>query len=265
MQHYLFTLLTAVFLQITGVLGIFFLIGFVLSKLQFYTQHIYYKTLGWKGILWTGWIGTPIHELGHVFFAKLFHHRIDGIHIFEPHEATGNLGHVDHAYNPKSLYQRVGNFFIGAAPMIWGAILLVTFLYFFVPNGKDIFAPLTVEQNSFSHFLSQLGRTLTHMFAKENIMAWNFWLFLYLSFSIASHMAPSDRDLKNMWKGFFWIVLMVIIVNALTLALGANITSYVLNLTQYLNIFTAIFVYAVVLSLVHLILASIVLLPFRKR
>ena len=77
-------------------------------------------------------------------------------------------------------------------------------------------------------------------------------------------MAPSKQDQKGMWKGFIWLVFLVIVINAITLALGVDITVYVLSIKQYLGIFTAIFIYAILLSLLHLILSSIILLPFKK-
>ena len=69
-------ILVAAFSQLIGVFGIFFVFGFVLSRLQRWTSSNYYRSVGWKGILWTAWLGTPIHELSHVFFAWLFRHRI---------------------------------------------------------------------------------------------------------------------------------------------------------------------------------------------
>src|SRR3989338_10199174 len=129
---FLLTLFKILTIQLLAALGIFFAFGFILAKLQEKTQNNYYQTVGLKGILWTAWFGTPIHELGHVFFAKLFHHKITQISLFKPNPETGNLGHVSHTYNKYSLYQRLGNFFVGAAPMLFGSVGLIIFLYFFV-------------------------------------------------------------------------------------------------------------------------------------
>src|SRR3989339_2044244 len=139
MQEFLLTLTQAVAIQIAGIFGIFFAFGFVLATLQEWTQKKYHQSIGWKGILWTAWMGTPIHELGHVFFAKIFRHTINEVYLFRPNPATGNLGHVDHSYRTHSWYQRIGNFFIGAAPLIWGSAVLVAMLYFLLPNGREVF------------------------------------------------------------------------------------------------------------------------------
>jgi len=257
-------LFKAVSFQILGVLGIFFVFGYILAKLQEWTQTKYHRSVGWKGILWTAWIGTPIHELGHVFFAKIFNHKINTISLFQPNEITGGLGHVDHSYRKYSLYQRIGNFFIGAAPMIWGSVFLATMLYFLLPNGKEIFTPLAQDLNSVTAFWASLKQTFLNLFAWENLSAWNFWLFLYTSFCIASHIAPSKQDRRGMWHGFVWIILISILVNAITLGLGVDITKYVLKTNQFLGIFVGIFTYATIISLLHLILSTILLFPFRK-
>lgn len=251
--------------QLIGVLGIFFIFGFVLSKIQHATARIYMRSVGWKGILWTGWIGTPVHELGHAFFAKLFRHKIHEMHLFSPNERTGGLGHVDHSFNERSLYQKIGNFFIGAAPMIWGSVILVLLLYFFVPNGREIFAPLRQDYASIASLLLNIKETLIRLFDPSNFDSWKFWVFVYVSFCISSHLAPSAADQKGMWRGFIWLVILLAFVNAIALLFKVNLTEYILKVNQYLGIFTAIFVYALIISIVHFIIASILLFPFRRR
>jgi hypothetical protein len=264
MQEFLITLGKTVVIQIIGLFGIFFVFGIILSILQKKTHQIYMQTIGWKGILWTAWIGTPIHEFGHAFFAKLFRHKIVEISVFKPNEETGELGHVEHTFKKFSLYQRIGNFFIGSAPMIFGSIFLVLMLYFLLPNGKEIFQPLQNNTSSIFIIFTSVAKTLWNLFSIENITAWNFWLFLYMSFAIASHIAPSKKDRQGMWGGLFWLILILIIINAIALYLETDITKYILAINQYLGIFIAVFTYALIISIIHYILASIILKPFRK-
>lgn len=249
-------------IQLIGVLGIFFALGFMHSLIQSRIQQNYNRSLGWKGILWTAWIGTPIHELGHALLAKLFGHKINRIAIFEPNEQTGNLGHVDHSYNTKNIYQKIGNFFIGGSPMIFGSIFLVTLLYFLVPNGKAIFISLK-DLDSIPGILRSLKLFLTQLFSRENISAWNFWVFLYVSFAIASHMAPSKADRSGMWNGLVWLAFVLFLINAIAIGFGTDITQYVLSITGFISIFVAIFLYAILLSILHL-LFSYLLLIFKR-
>lgn len=256
-------IITAAFSQIIGVFGIFFVFGFILYQIQKYTSSNYYRSIGWKGILWTAWLGTPIHELSHAFFAFIFRHRIEKIVLFKPNRETGELGHLNHSYNKLSLYQRMGSFFVGAGPLIIGPILLTTMLYTMVPNAKAVFNPLINTFSSISAFsISIIG--IGKLFILENIRLYKFWVFIYISFCIASHMAPSRADLKTMWSGLAWIFGLLVAINIVAFMLEANITKYVLLLNQYLGIFTAIFVYATVLSIIHYIFSRFIFAIFSK-
>ena len=264
MQEYIILLLKTVAIQIVALFGIFFVFGFVLNKIQNITQKKYYNSTGWKGILWTAWFGTPIHEFGHFIFAVIFGHNIKDVILFKPNQLNGNLGHVDHSYKKYSLYQRLGNFFIGGAPMIFGSTLLFLMLYFLLPNGKEVFAPLSTDILNWQQFFSGIYHSILNLFTIENLNSWSFWLFLYLSFCIATHISPSKQDRKGMWDGLAFIILLLVLANAVSLALGVNISKYILWLKKYTSIFTAIFTYVFIISIVHLIVASIILYPIKK-
>ena len=264
MENLITQIALATFSQIVGIFGIFFVCGFILSQIQTWTARTYARAVGWRGILWTAWIGTPIHELGHAFVARLFRHRVNKISLFQPNQSTGNLGSVDHSFNPKSLYQRMGNFFIGAAPLFFGTAVLTLLLITLVPNGKEIIRPLT-DGTSFTTLWTNVIRTFRLLFSSENIHEWSFWLFLYISFCIASHVAPSKEDRKSMWGGFFWIVLLFFLLNAIALGFQKpGLTAWLEHLTRYLGIFFGMFLYTIILSLFHFVLASILLFPLRK-
>ncbi len=260
----LFTIAKITLLQLLGIFGIFFLLGYILSFIQTTTHRNYRDTVGWKGILWTAWFGTPIHELGHIIFAKIFRHKVNSFRIFAPNEETGGLGHVDHSYSKKSVYQSIGNFFIGAAPMIFGGIILTLLVHFVLPNGKEVLGPLMSETPAFGNIWPAIKNIFTGLFTVENMTSWNFWLFLYISFCISSHMAPSKQDRVGMWKGFAWIVILFLIINIFAVLLKVDPTNYILKINQYLSIFTAIFIYATVISLSHLIISEIFLWPWQK-
>ncbi len=264
MIDFILLLAKSVLTQILGVLGIFFLFGFILSKLQEWTQRNYARSIGWKGILWTAWFGTPIHEWGHVFFAKIFHHKIHKIALFKPSKETGGLGYTEHSYNPRSFYQSAGNFFVGAAPMIWGSLILFIMLYFLLPNGKEVFTALSQTNGTIMGMIDSIKNTLFLLFALANLKTWTFWLFLYLSFCLASHVAPSRLDRKQMWQGFFMIMVVLVVINIIALAMKIDLTQYILKLNQYLGSLAVIFTYTILISFLHLILSTIILRPFRK-
>lgn len=248
-------------IQILGIFGIFFVLGFFLSIFQRWTNLNYRKAFGWKGILWTAWIGTPIHELGHYIFAIIFRHNIVKIALFKPNEETGGLGHVDHSFKKSSIYQTLGNFFIGAAPMIFGTGILYLLLLFLHPNGKEIINTLTEAKESLLTLLKTIPTILSLLFLKINLWTWQYWLFFYLSFAISAHIAPSKQDRKGMWSGFFWIFLIIFLINFIALSIKQDITLYILKTAVYLNILTAVSIYALALGILHYIFTILFIYP----
>lgn len=265
MQEFFLNLLKTVGIQIFSLFGIFFVLGFILAKLQKWTNEKYARSIGWKGILFTAWFGTPIHEIGHVLFAKFFRHKITHISLFEPNAATGGLGHVEHEFRPYSLYQRVGNFFIGAAPMIWGSAVLVALLYLFIPNGRQIFSFVNNSEYNIAIIVSSFFKALPQLFSSVNLHSLIFYVFLYLSFCVASHLAPSSQDLKNMWGGFTWMIILLILINAIPVFIGVDLNIYVAKTYTLMTIFIAVFLYAILISLIHFFLISLLSLIFRRR
>ncbi|OGH58881.1 MAG: hypothetical protein A2725_03990 [Candidatus Magasanikbacteria bacterium RIFCSPHIGHO2_01_FULL_33_34] len=247
------------FLQIFGLFGIFFILGFILSKLQEKTHKIYQQTIGWKGILWTAWVGTPFHEFGHYFFAKLFRHKIIKFKLFDPNQETGELGSVDHSFKKTSLYQRIGNFFIGVAPMIFGSIVLILLAYFFLPHGKELISILSSTDN-ITNLITKISIGIKNSFLSISALkSWNYWLFLYLSFCIASHLAPSKVDRKGMWSGFLYIIFILLLINIFGILFNLNPTNTILKIKNYMNFLTAIFLYSIIISTIHLLFAYILL------
>lgn len=250
-----FAIIKTTIIQLAGLFGIFFVFGFVLHQLQKWTQANYRRAFGWPGILFTAWFGTPIHELGHVFFAKLFRHRIDHISLFEPNEATGGLGHVEHSYNKNSLYQKIGNFFVGGAPMIFGGIILAVMLYFLVPDGKEAIMPLLQAASPTTYFKAVQEMFLT-LFSAHNLSDWSFWVFLYLSFCAVSHLSPSEHDRRGMWQGLGWIVFILLSVNIIFSLMRFDITNYILKASfHWLNIIMGIFTFAICLAIIHCLIS----------
>ena len=143
---------------------------------------------GIKPYIYLTFPGVMLHELSHAFFCIIFKHKIVDMKLFSPEE-DGTLGYVNHQYNPKSIYQRMGNFFIGTGP-IWGgvtAILLLT--CWLLPQ-------LTLDLNTI----------------KQTVFAFDFWksykpwLWLYCVFTIFSHITLSPPDLRGAADGLVVLV-----------------------------------------------------------
>lgn len=256
--------------QLIGVLGVFFLFGLLLYFLSKATRNIfnnaYYPRLD---IYVTGWVGTPVHELGHAAFCVLFGHRITGMKLFAPNSRDGSLGYVEHTYNAKSFYQSIGNFFIGAGPIIFGTVILYALMSFLLPNHREVAGLLSdpaigritmanILDNS-SVMLTFSGALAAAVFSASNISSIGFWAFLYVALCVSSHMALSPQDMKGMAKGLLLMVILLFLVNVIPALLELDITPYVLKLRAYTAGFMSIFIFAALMSLLNFFVSYVVL------
>jgi hypothetical protein len=220
-------------------------------------------------IYFTGWIGTPVHEIGHAVFCILFGHRIKEIKLFKPNSEDGTLGYVKHLYDSKSLFQQIGCFFIGTGPIVFGTIVLFLLLYFLLPNYREISQIISGNTLTGYNFIDLLKNTgsmaitgfqlLSGIFSPENFKEPYFWLFIYLSFCVSSHMQLSPSDLKSMLIGLITILLIFLIVNLATSFVGVNITSYIPKFGQFYGRILNIFILATAISFANFAISYTIL------
>ena len=248
--------------QILWLWGPLFLIGFVLSWVARLRSQALANSLGNKTELFlTGWIGTPVHEMGHAIFCVLFRHKITEAKFLSPME-DGTLGYVKHEYNPKSSFQKTGNFFIGLGPMLFGTALIYAILGLLLPDFLPVELNGSITKMSFAFFKN---------FASfDNLFNWRFWLFVYLTFGISSRMTLSHEDLKGAANGFFTLLCIIFLVNFIAnifFAFGLKSLSFsglaAVKANVFLSQFYSIMIYALAVSFLYLIFAYI-LLGFAK-
>jgi hypothetical protein len=261
------------FYQFFALFGFILLFGIILYFISRFTRNVFRNSDHLKlDIYLTGWIGTPVHELGHAFFCLIFGHRITEIILFSPNSEDGTLGYIHHSYNSKSLYQRIGFFFIGAGPILFGSIVLYGLLYAFLPNYQEITGMLpsvNFTDSGISDWMKNTGNLFSvgmnlmiHVFKAENFALLSFWVFLYLSFCISSHMQLSPPDLKSMFSGLITILLVLLVINLLVMFLGFDFTVYVLKISRFIGRFLGIFILAIFLSLINFITTYVFLAVF---
>ena len=258
---YIFNILKITLSQVVTLLGLFFVFGFILHFLEKITSTLMMKTFGWKSIYWTGWIGTSVHECGHALFCLLFGHKINKMVLFDPDPVTGTLGYVEHSHQGR-LYQKVGMFFIGAGPLILGPLVIYLAMRLLVPNSGEIISLINISSYNSSLYgdilfqLKIIGflatETVRLLFSIGNLYDFRFWIFLYVSISIASHMGLSASDLKGMWSGLFLILGLLFLVNLVTLIFGVDISNYLHYVTGRLGFITALFFLSLIMSLINL-------------
>ena len=175
-------LLVGVFPWALTAWGLNWISGLVQRRIRF---------LGERAFIYMTAPGVAVHELSHAAFCLIFRHKIIKMNLFSPEE-DGTLGYVEHQYNPKSLYQRAGNFFVGTGP-IWGGVFLLYVLSMLL-LPRDVFS----SGNSFREGLS----FLKFFFSLRPWTSFPFYIWLYAALTISAHITLSPPDVKGAKDGF---------------------------------------------------------------
>ncbi|GEM_PF-108752 len=131
--------LQACFWQAVWVVAPIAIFAIVFHGIEAIVQRRLVERFGWRAALWTGWIGTPIHESSHALMCWVFDHRIESLALFEPDSRDGRLGYVRHTYQRGNWWQETGNFFIGLAPLAGGTVMLLLLTWMLYPNLVEHF------------------------------------------------------------------------------------------------------------------------------
>lgn len=200
-------------------------------------------SISWWTYLIFAWIGTPIHELSHLIMCLIFRFQVHEIKLFRPIKGKkdGILGYVSYSYNKKSIYQKIGNFFVGIAPMIGGSIII--YLLFIVLLNPLYISLKTLEIVNFNSIFELILNTNYNIFYLI--------LFILLTISITVHMSISSSDLKNALYGVFWMELILLITSITLFFININIINY-------LKIFNIIILFIFLIGLIANIFTFII-------
>ncbi|MBJ7957736.1 hypothetical protein QRE62_10245 [Bacillus mycoides] len=214
------TLLTSV-IQLFSLIGVIIVIGFILGYLESLTRTYWSRAFGRKGFLLTAWIGVPVHELGHAIMCLVFRHKIIATQFFPTDTSQGALGYVQHQYNQKSIYQRIGNFFIGIGPIISGITALILLMRYFVPESYSLFnttlettiASTSINLDMIQNMFLSTFFLLKSLFTMSNLLTPSFWLFLFIAICISAHIALSKPDIKGSIDGIIVMFIILFLFN----------------------------------------------------
>ena len=214
--------ITTYFSIIFSMLFLIVSFGLIMDFLERLTLSYGASMFGKKTVTYiSAFIGTPIHELGHLFFAVLFGHTITKVQLIPKKGSInqGILGCVQHSWNNKNFYQKFGNFFIGIGPMFSGPITILIILRIFLPETYfDLYNSMNdiiLNNNNVIEIFLLMIKSMFKMFTFSNITNPLFYLFLFLSTNIASHMGLSFSDVKH---SVFSLIFLFIIICLVALA-----------------------------------------------
>ena len=182
---------------------------------------------GLRGYLYLfGWIGTPVHELGHALFCPLFGHRIHGIRLFSPSTRTRSAGYVEHSYSGRNPYHLVGNFFISIGPLLLGTVLIYLILRYLARFPLQMESTL-VSTDSPAGFLgwsgfvfSELKSLATGIVRNIHFSDYKLYLAAYLVLGLGSSMTLSPQDISSGLKGLAALLGLIFLLNLVLAAFG---------------------------------------------
>ncbi|SFI90334.1 MULTISPECIES: hypothetical protein [unclassified Bacillus (in: firmicutes)] len=270
--NFFFTMLITTFIQLASLVGYIILVGFVLGYLENHSRTYWTRAFGRNGFLLTSWIGTPIHEFGHAFMCVLFGHKIVGIQWFPTNTSNGYLGYVQHEYNPKSIYQKIGNFFIGVAPIFSGIAALVSLMYCLIPHSYSVFMngvetniqPGGAMNDMIKHTVLSSILLLKSIFTISNLLNPYFWLFLILAICISTHIALSKPDIQGALDGLITIFLFLFLFNVIGGILHFDSHAMIANIAKYNAYLLAFSSIAILFSCITLAISYILYQIKRK-
>ncbi len=200
-------------------------------------------------------IGVVLHECGHALFCIIFRHKIQKIIFFSP-SGDGTLGSVSYTYNKKSIYQKIGLFFVGTGPVWFGLLALFLISWLLLPSNVT---------HSSQTGLARVREFAGYFFSLSVWCKWQTWLWLYLSLSVAAHITLSRPDIEGAWTGFVTLILTVLVA---FLILGL-FDGFFARANHAARFFAAnmmpVFVELVAVSIIALIIGAIFSLFPRRR
>lgn len=241
-------------------IGFVYLAGFLI----FYINTFFYKVTGYNkcAVYGTGIIGVPIHETSHLLMCLVFFHKVNEVKFFQINDEDGTLGYVNHSWNPKNIYQQIGNYFISVAPIIGGSLVIFFGMKVLLPTTYSTIneyfiaiQALGAKTTVFYYIFDMFSGMFTTMFSEISI-GWQWWVFMVVSVCISLHMSLSKADLKN---SLIAIPLLLVLIIAANLVIGFLFSGVYSNFLVLMNkaagFLVCLLIFALVLSAICLTVA----------
>ena len=225
-------LLSALILSLE-ILFVLSLLASIFSFLGKKNTFYIYNCFGMNGLVITGLIGTVVHEFSHMLFCLIFRHEIVEFSLFRPYKSRfdGVMGYVNHSCDRSSPYQMVGNFFIGIAPIIVGTGCMILFMRILLPEEFKATYQTFNQNMAYMSNINSIGDSLNiyiniviaiiHNLNPFIRHSWpRYIVFIYIMYSITSHMDLSKEDIINSRAGLLVFIILTYLINLIFIVLG---------------------------------------------
>jgi hypothetical protein len=260
-MKFLIELLIRTCIETAYLTGMIIIIGLLLGVLREHSVNNFQRSFGARAVMITGLIGVPIHELSHAMIAILFGHKIVKIKLLQKPDANGVMGYVQHGYKKSSIYQQIGNFFIGIAPIFGGVISIIILMRFILPQAYNEYIAILLKsldvtvlnKDVIEGVINSYASLVKVIFSLNNLENPYFYVFLFVSICISSHISLSYADIKGATRGLWVIFVILLILNAL------DLSKYLLDiqLIKYNILLTGFLIIAVILSAITYLISLI--------
>lgn len=249
-----------------------FYVGFLLSLLIVFGFGFHWLvTSGWKNFskkfgsyaFVPRLIGTPVHEIGHLFFAVLSGSKIKRVKFFPKITRQGSGGAYVEFTPRKGLLGSLSCFLCGIGPMIFCPAAIMGLMYELVPtlfqSMIHVFSHVTIiEQDNVWIVIQNVLSGFFRSFRIEMLDEWQFWVFLVLAIPIANECVLSGADVKNAGRGFLMMVV-ILVASGFVLSFFPNMAAIViLALAKNSGLLLCTLCLSLVFNIIYFVLGQMV-------
>lgn len=200
------------------------------------SDRLFMKLVGRSGrilILITSIVGTPIHELGHAIMCFPFGHKIRNICLWNPKAPGGVLGYVDHTYNKKNFWHRLGSLFISVGPIFLGLGVVTLIMKICFPSAlSEYYASAFGADRSFMgifEILAYCVKILPSAVMDTSMPIWAKIMGGILILCVCMHISLSPTDIKNSMEAIPFYALICLLISLTVMLIGNTARACVIS------------------------------------
>ena len=205
--------------------------------------------------------GVACHEAGHALGCLLTGTKLVKMVPFCPEE-DGTLGFVAHERR-KGFFGGWANFIIATGPLWFGGIVIALLTSIFSSHVymasyqeyfSDGFVPDVVTYG--------IGMIKAVVNAFSTVVGgacldWQFALWLYMSFCIASEIGLSKVDILHMKQGFGWLLCLFLLLNVIP-AIGRGVSALIYVLLPWIFRLQVLMLFSLIVNLIFVMLFPLI-------